>query len=161
MKKLNPEELRGRNAEERFVRVVRSLKIQLPWIGKVRRTGPKLDRVGVDVSIFVKPLMGRKDIKIPVQIKSSDAGRRSFLVEYPESVSAGILLFVINEHYTDLDLRNAVKKMLEEIREAGGDSHSFFKNLDPLDGTRAKVEKPTREYNLRSPYDRGLEVQDE
>jgi len=124
------------------VNIARSLKGKVPWIGKITRTGTKLDMVGVDILIYIRPLIvhtdrktHRNDIKVPIQVKSSMVGLRKYYEKHPQKVDAGVIVIVVNDDHTDLEIQSQLLGRLEYIREAGNDFCDFFKELRLLCST--------------------------
>lgn len=69
-RKLKPTDIIGKEAEERFITLARSLKSP-SFVRSVTRASSTLDKYGVDIIIHLHSLCGGKDIKVPIQVKSS------------------------------------------------------------------------------------------
>lgn len=103
MKKLKPHEVKGKEAEERFIALARSLKRGHPWLGHVRKAGVKHDHAGVDVIIYAYTITGSKEKVLPIalQVKSSQAGVRKFYRKHSDAHDTGVVPIVVNERRSD------------------------------------------------------------
>lgn len=128
MKKENKTDVRGFIAEERLVRLARSLR-EKGIVKSVRRAGRKLDMHGVDIIIFVTSLVGKRDIKVPVQVKSSFAGIRDYYKKHPTCVEAGVLIIVVNDAYSDKHLSSLLQERLEDIQWCNHTFETFFESV--------------------------------
>ncbi len=119
MKKLTPEEVKGMENELRAIRLARSLRKGHPWLGRVRKTGAKHDKAGVDVIIYAYTITKDEPKVLPValQVKSSVAGVRMFHAKHREALDTGVIPIVVNEWRSD-------KRVLRDI--AGAISKGIF-----------------------------------
>lgn len=128
MKKEKASTLRGRLAEERFIALARSLTNK-SLVRRVKKASTTLDILGVDVIIFLYSLSGKKDIKVPVQIKSSFTGLRSYQQNHPRHIEAGVICIVVNELIPDEHIIKELSKRLEEIQWNNHEYTDFFARL--------------------------------
>ena len=116
-RKLDPSLQRGIDAENRLVEIIRSLRDVITWVCGVRLAGVKNDRIGIDMFIFIKPLEGIKNIIVPVQVKSSFKGFMAHYIKYPLSTHPDILVIVINDNYSNDNIKDYMIARLTEIRK--------------------------------------------
>ncbi len=116
-RKLDSSLQRGIDAENRLVRIIRSMRDVTTWICGVRLAGVKHDRIGIDMFIFIKPLEGIKDIAVPIQVKSSLKGFMSHYIKYPLSTHPNILVIIVNGNYSDDNIKDYMIARLTEIRK--------------------------------------------
>lgn len=108
---------RGIDAENRLVGIIRSLRGVITWICGVRLAGVKHDRIGIDMFISIKPLEGIKNIIVPIQVKSSLKGFMSHYIKYPLSTHPDILVIIVNDNYSDDNIKDYMITRLTEIRK--------------------------------------------
>lgn len=143
---------RGFAAENRLIDVARSLRNGgVTWVRRVRHAGYKQDQVGIDILIFISPLEGDEHIKVPVQVKSSYKGLKKYCAKYPESIVAGVPVVVVNDNYTDDDLRNFLMEKLKFIRESRMNFHEFFSaKKDQIAGFSAARQESALRFTMGS-----------
>ena len=116
MTKLTPEYQKGLEAEDRLIRLARSLRKGHPWLGRVRKAGKKHDHAGVDVIIFAYTITGEAEMVLPIalQVKSSVEGVKQFYAEHQDAIEVGIIPVVVNDWRSDQvvlrDIARAISK---------------------------------------------------
>jgi hypothetical protein len=116
-RKLDSSLQRGIDAENRLVGIIRSLRGVITWIFGVRLAGVKHDRIGIDMFISIKPLVGIKNIIVPIQVKSSLKGLMAHYIKYPLSAHPDILVIIVNGNYSDDNIKDYMIARLTEIRK--------------------------------------------
>jgi hypothetical protein len=137
MRKMPPELVRGREAEQRFVSIARSLQETTTWLKKVTYARSRLDASGVDVVALIEPLSAGGYIKIPIQIKSSKAGVRHYQVNRPDCMEAGVIIVVVNELRTCESIKDDFLLQLTSLRERQVDFTQFFRRIASKFAARA------------------------
>ena len=151
MKKLSPQELKGKKAEERFIALARSLRVngEKIWIGKVKKTRPRLDAAGIDVTIYITRSDGQST-KVPFQIKSSPHHIGVFAKHHPECVAFGVPIVIVNGRHPDEAILYRIKQELENIRQTGKDFELLYDAVrsryrEIVQGPRTRIESYRRD----------------
>lgn len=149
MRKLRPSIQRGIEAESRFITLARSLRSP-DFVRSVRKASPTLDKHGIDVIIFVHSAQGKKDIKVPVQVKSSVAGIYAFQRKHQRCVEAGVISMVVNEGASNEKVVTELQRKLLYIQQTNKSFTDFFLELRHLEKgpnyKQVKFSKQYREY---------------
>lgn len=116
-RKLDSSLQRGIDAENRLVEIIRSLRDVITWVSGVRLAEVKHDRIGIDMFIFIKPLEGIKNIIVPIQVKSSLKGFMAHYIKYPLSTHSDILVIIVNDNYSNDNIKDYMIARLTEIRK--------------------------------------------
>jgi hypothetical protein len=119
---------RGKDAEERAQRILRTLADVLP-IQSVECATQRQDSKGVDLTV-VLTLSGR-EVRVPVQVKSSESSACSYRKKYPTYVPIHrVILVVVNEKKTDEDLSSELKEALTAIIKDKITFDAFFEQIE-------------------------------
>jgi hypothetical protein len=149
MKKLDPTLERGMAAEERFIRVARTLRTREPdvffWAIRAKR---KLDRVGFDAFTVVRTLDGHNLLSIPWQVKSSERGVESFYLKYPQYRDGGPIPIIVNERVSDEQI---LRKVMEQIAIVLFQGKDFKELYEFLENRVEPYSKDRGRYNMRDP----------
>lgn len=154
--KLTPEEMKGLQTEARFLKLARSLRCELPWIRRVRKSGPIDDRNGIDFIIYATPTGPGKVIKIPVQIKSSFGGVVHFEVNHPD-IALIIPVFSLAGNLSDRAALTLLRLKLTEQRNRGNDFVSLFTKKRPRPKDRQATTKTRGSVRKKNDLKRYLE----
>lgn len=127
MKKLTPGEIRGKAAEERFVSLARSLKGSTNIV-RVKFASRRLDQHGVDAVVSLR-LPSKQILKVPVQVKSSEAGVSEYKEQYPQYVDQGVIIMVVNERRSDEEIRSELKFRLQVVQRTQVSFVQFFASM--------------------------------
>ncbi len=150
MKKLDPTLERGIAAEERFIRVARTLRTLEPdlffWAVKAKR---KLDRVGFDAFTLVHALEGHGLVRIPWQVKSSERGVESFFLKYPQYREGGPIPIIVNDGVSDEQILRKVMEHTAIVLFQGKDFKELYQFLEERVGPYNK--NRGRYYARRAP----------
>ncbi len=128
MKKLKPHEVRGKAAEERFLALARSLKVDSVTKVHVWSASRRLDQNGVDFIVYLRTENAQIH-KVPVQVKSSFGGVLEYQRRYKEHVRAGVVTIVVNDIRTDVHIMNELKMKFMNLIVQGVDFTEFFAQL--------------------------------
>lgn len=127
MKKLKQTDVKGECAEKRLINIARSLKkADHSFVRSVRKASPRLDKYGVDIIIFLHSLCGKNDIKVPVQVKSSYLGVVDYCKKHPFCVTEGVITIVVNDRFSDDDIRTVLERELKKVQSSGKDFTRLF-----------------------------------
>ena len=135
------DEARGREAEDRFLRITRSLRNSFSWITAVSRAGKRLDNTGVDIIVHLKPYHSGEVIKVPVQIKSSKSGVCKFWRVHDDLRDSGILVFVINDECSDADI---ALRLLVKLDDVIVEKQNFNKLIKQLKAENVRLRRKVR-----------------
>ena len=125
MKKLKPHEVRGKAAEERFLALARSLKINTVTKIRVRSASRRLDQNGVDFIVYLCTESAQV-LKVPVQVKSSFGGVLEYRRKYREYIDAGVVTIVVNDFRTDEHIINELTVKFMNLLVQDVDFTEFF-----------------------------------
>lgn len=118
---------RGYKTEERFLQAVKERTEDTPrWFRGVRRAGPKFDIKGIDFSAKIKRHDDEKYMSVPVQIKSSKAGRTSYFEKHKDAKAVGVVVLVIHDAMTAKEIRNALYNALVPFLRVPRDHFKAF-----------------------------------
>lgn len=138
MKKLRLTDIRGQQAETRFMNLARSLK-QRNFVRSVRKAPPTMDKHGVDFIVFIHSLTGKRDIRVPFQVKSSISGVTQYHEKHPLCKEAGVVTVVVNNVLPDEQIISVIRNGLEDIQSTEKDFQQFFAKLKTFEsGGRLK-----------------------
>lgn len=130
MKKLDPILVKGKEAEERCIRLIRSLRNELSIQRmRIQHTGVRLDRLGVDFIVYIQKEGEKQCLKIPIEVKSSYEGVLKYRTKHPECVDAGVVIIVAPTYIPDEGIRRSIKHQLERIIRENVSFESFIKYL--------------------------------
>jgi hypothetical protein len=126
----NPEPcaVKGKHAEDRCIRLLRSLKGET-FVRSVFKTSMWLDERGVDALVHLAVPHSQKCIVVPVQVKSSLDGVIQYCEKHPECVLAGVLTIIVNERLSDDFLKSVLVYRLSKMQHAPVDFSVFLHTL--------------------------------
>lgn len=119
---MRPEEKVGAISEARFFELFITRTDQTPkWFVEVKRASFRWEVHGIDAFAYIlsKPSPSRGEsvlVKVPIQIKSSDAGKARFLEKYSTGDVCNILVTVVYTSKSDTYLRQRLYHELGQIR---------------------------------------------
>lgn len=113
MKKRTPQEVKGKQNEERVIALTRSLKGILE-IQTVKKAGTRLDAAGVDVKVFLSAPEGC--LPVLIQVKSSWAYVAEYNRTHPECLEAGVIVIVANEKRSDDHIKTSILCALQSVQ---------------------------------------------
>lgn len=120
--------VRGMQAERRFEEIAVSLTGTLPIVA-VRHASRALDSRGVDF-IITLTVSSSENIRVPVQVKSSEWGVQKYQAKYKHYEYHRIIIIVVNSHRTNVDIVNELCTALKNILNTGMRYDVFFAMLD-------------------------------
>ncbi|HET8580868.1 MAG TPA: hypothetical protein VFL98_00145 [Candidatus Paceibacterota bacterium] len=121
-------EIAGARTEARFFKVCSERAGYTPgWFCKIKRADIAWDLRGVDAFAYIRCPHRAKRVKVPIQIKSSDAGRNDFLRTRPVHDIENILVFVVRDRDDDGHVRRTFYNELWKLREKGIDFDDFLR----------------------------------
>jgi hypothetical protein len=135
------EKLRGDLAEYRVLDLVRSLT-SLP-IGWARPAGSSLDKLGIDLLVFLDLFGNGTYVKVPVQVKSSAHRLQKWRTLHPECAHAGVIEIAAPWWRTDEDISVELEFKLWAVLVTKKRFDELFETL------RMKVEVPSRHLTNR------------
>lgn len=140
---------RGDETERRFLEATSKRSTTPKWFRGVRRTSPSFDAKGIDVQARIKRPDSARVMTIPIQIKSSESGKRSFYENHPEAKQAGVPVLVVTDAMTPHLIREALYDTLKPFLAV--EREHFKKYLDGLGRTRlSKRGQKIKEHIARS-----------
>lgn len=142
MKKKQTDVKKGERAEVRFISIARSLKSSV-FVRSVRKASHHFDKHGIDVFVYVHSLHGKRDIKVPIQVKSSFYGVLDYHQKHPQCVEVGVVVIVVNDGFTDDQIREVLQKRLDAIQWMGKDYSDFYASLKQVDEHRSQCRHPS------------------
>ncbi len=129
MKKLPQRKLKGLEAEERFLCVVRKL-LKRPWLQEIRQAPPNYDACGIDAVARIQRKSDGEFIRVPVQIKSSEAGVEYHFAKRPDHWFARVVCVVVSDKMASKAVARAFEKALEHVRTHGYDFEDLFREIE-------------------------------
>jgi hypothetical protein len=118
---------RGLANEERFFKKIAVRDAKTPqWFIGAFQASKALDSKGVDAIAHIKVPTVPGVVKVPIQIKSSDSGAEHYHLKHHDKVAAGIIILVVSNQMTDVQLRNTLLATLRGIRKTKTDPYKEF-----------------------------------
>ena len=107
----------GAESEERFITVCKKKTAYTPhWMGRIKRAGIGWDMRGVDAFAYFVPIEDPKRVKVPIQIKSSNTGRKLFKIEKSPFTVENVVVIVVNSRKSDDSIRQQLYSELGKLR---------------------------------------------
>jgi len=142
---MSERELRGALSEQRFLTACNIRTLDTPrWFVGVEEADLEMDIRGIDALAEVYPWNGIIPVKIPVQIKSSAAGKRKFRNTMSKDKVKHIAVVVVRDNRTDHQLRRQLYTELAPLRKLNLDFDGFFDRLRKDYMPPALVEKVSK-----------------
>ena len=129
------DEVKGLENEERFFKIVEEALAnkQMPsWLVQIEPATIQQDLKGVDAIATVRRRADRKEVSVPVQIKSSVAYLGQYYVKYPEYWKLRVPGIVVNEWQKDKDV---LRELLDGLGHVHGHQYDFEELLSSIDAT--------------------------
>ncbi len=116
---MRKDEIKGAETESRFLRVCNTKTAKTPsWFIRVKESPIPWDLRGIDAFAYFFPLDGKKRIKVPIQIKSSRAGKEKFIKHYSAYMVENVFVIVVTSNKSDDAIRRELYTELKRIRDA-------------------------------------------
>jgi hypothetical protein len=124
-------ERKGAENEHRFFNALSVRTDTTPdWFRRIKTLPAQMDVRGVDACAYIwSKGTTANATKVPIQIKSSYAGKRHYQQEQPVLQSENVVVVVILPDMTDDDIRRETYALLEGVHESGKRLGSFWKQL--------------------------------
>ncbi len=107
-------EPRGEEAERRFLEYAQKRTSKTPsWFNGVRRSSIKFDVKGVDICASIKRPDDEKPMTVPIQIKSSEGGKRAYYQSHPDARAVRVPVLVITDTMTSEEIRKKLYRTLK------------------------------------------------
>jgi hypothetical protein len=107
----------GDMAEERFLTAANIKTLLTPeWFIKVEAGGVAWDVRGIDAFAYIEPIDGSKRMIVPIQVKSSTLAKERYIRKYPQHVTAGVVIMVVQPYRTDDEIRHQLYSFLGQVR---------------------------------------------
>lgn len=121
----------GERTETRFLRAIQTDTGSKPaWFIKVLRATALLDMSGIDAIALVRYPKISEPVRIPIQIKSSIAGRESYFRHHPDAREARVVVIIIHERMDDdMICRTLYRELGEVWRDRVLYKEFFLKNI--------------------------------
>ena len=117
----------GAATEARFLAALTERTERTPdWFVGIKKAAPIWDVRAVDFFLYFQPLKGKKIVKVPVQIKTSDFGAEMFQKKQSPIRKANILLFVVRGEALDNEVRHMTYLALDKLRRKGASFEKFL-----------------------------------
>lgn len=112
---MSPSQKVGTATEERFLTIAERQETDPLWFRGVEPASPGLDARGVDMIARIH-MDDVGLVPVPIQIKSSYAGRAAYRSRHPKNIEAGVLVIVVHKNNSDQNIRKYLFKLLGQVR---------------------------------------------
>jgi hypothetical protein len=129
MRELTPEEVKGMENEERFLKLVKQAVLP-SWIPGIVRSTLKEDACGIDAVAAVARWKGGAFVRVPIQIKSSYTGVEHHFLKYPQDWRARVVVVVVNEYHSNKAILEELTKALKHVRMHQYDYEDIFQFIE-------------------------------
>ncbi|MFZ2555750.1 MAG: hypothetical protein WAZ27_04995 [Minisyncoccia bacterium] len=147
---MDPREKGDRN-EEKVLNALLELKNWYPdfvdtmtgpnLVRRVRRASPAMDARGIDILAQIGMPEGspKKQMTVPIQVKSSSKGAAKWKVVHSDLYNAGVLIIYVPDNFSPRRLRRLVYRALMRVQANSREGmlyHSMFQRLFERKGSK-------------------------
>ncbi len=119
----------GAATEERFLTIAQRQPNDPDWFITVTAASPELDARGVDMIAHIYMADDVGPTQVPIQVKSSYAGRALYKAIHPKNIAAGVLVIVVHKDNSNENVRKYLFRLLQQVRTQNKRYEEFLDEL--------------------------------